>query len=205
VRRLGPFVLALVLDLVGAGGVLLVSVRHWQTISTPQPARVDVLGVTGRTVDSASTALGLVAMAGVVAVLATRGLARRVIGVVLLLAGAGLVWRAITSAGAVGTSRARSIVQDKHRTVDASSVVPHVVTHSLWPVLSGIGGVLVLLAGLLITWRGHRWQVMSARYERPEAEVESSAPTQDVDEEQQRAKAAITLWSALDRGEDPTR
>jgi len=201
-RRFGPFVLALLVDLIGAGGALLVSVRHWQTVSTQLPTRVDVLQVTGRTVDSASTAFALVALAGVVAVLATRGVVRRAVGVLVTLAGAGLVWRGIASAGAVSTARARTLVQDKHRTVDASDVVPHVVTHAMWPVLSVVGGVLVLAAGALIAWRGHRWQVLSARYEPPAG----GAPPPDAeDAEQQRTRAATALWSALDRGEDPTR
>src|SRR5579875_3882920 len=98
-RRLAPFALALLLDLVGAGGALLLATRDWQTITTPRPSplHADVLHITGRTVDTAPTALALVALAGVVAVLATRGIVRRVVGVVLALAGVGLVWRAIAS------------------------------------------------------------------------------------------------------------
>jgi uncharacterized membrane protein (TIGR02234 family) len=194
VRRYGPFALALLLDLVGAGGALLVAMRHWQTITTPRPAPLhdDVLSISGRTVDSAPTALALVALAGVVAVLATRRIARRVVGGVLVLAGAALVWRALASADAVSVSRARALVLGHHATVDAGAVVPHVTTHAAWPVLTVVCGVLVALSGALVAWRGHRWQVMSARYE--------ARPAQEADP----AKAATMLWSALDRGEDPT-
>ena len=64
----------LLLDLVGRGGALLVSAGP----GSDHVARRDrcptyVLDMTGRDVDSASTALALVALAGVVAVLATRG------------------------------------------------------------------------------------------------------------------------------------
>jgi uncharacterized membrane protein (TIGR02234 family) len=195
VRRHGEFALALVLDLIGAAAALLIAIRTWQTITTPRPAPqpADVLHVTGRTIDSASTALALVALAGVVAVLATRGLARRIVGGVIALAGVGLVWRAIASSGAVGAAHARSIVADHHKTVTlGTNVVPIVTTHGLWPVLSAICGVLVLVAGGLVAWRGTRWQAMSARYE--------AQPAREVDP----AKAAASLWSALDRGEDPT-
>jgi uncharacterized membrane protein (TIGR02234 family) len=193
-KRYLPFAVALLLDLVGAAGALLVSVRHWQTIITPRPAPLhdDVLALSGRTVDAAPTALALVALAGVVAVLATRGLARRVVGGVLLLAGAALVWRAIASAGAVSTRRARTLVVEHHATVDAAAVVPHVQTHAVWPALTAVCGVLVLAAGALVARRGHRWQVMSARYE--------ARPAADADP----GKAATALWTALDRGEDPT-
>jgi uncharacterized membrane protein (TIGR02234 family) len=193
-RRYGPFAVALVLDLVGAGGALLVSLRHWQTVSAARPAPLTdvVVQVSGRTVDAAPTALGLVALAGVVAVLATRGRPRRLVGAVLALAGLGLVWRAAASAGAISSAHARRLIADRHSAADVARVVPHVATHSAWPALTVVCGVFVALSGALIAWRGHRWQVMSARYE---------APT---DPDARRAKAATTLWTALDRGEDPT-
>jgi uncharacterized membrane protein (TIGR02234 family) len=194
VRRNVAFAAALVLDLLGAGGALLISSRAWQTVTTPRPSplRADVLGLSGRTIDAASTALGLVALAGVVAVLATRGIGRRVVGAVLALAGVGLVWRALVSVHAVSAARARTLVTDHHPTVSADAVVPRVAVHSVWPVLSLFCGVLVAVAGALIVWRGHRWQVMSARYEaQPDREAE-------------QARAAASLWTALDRGEDPT-
>ena len=193
-RRYGPFALALLLDLIGAGGALLIAVRHWQTITATRPAPLGdlVVQVSGRTVDSAPTALALVALAGVVAVLATRGVVRRIVGGILFLAGAGLVWRAAVSASAVGTARARTLIADEHKSVDATVLLPHVATHGEWPALTVVCGVLVLLSGALIAWRGHRWQVMSALYERPP------------DAEQQKSRAATALWTALDRGDDPT-
>jgi uncharacterized membrane protein (TIGR02234 family) len=198
VKRAGlAYTAALLVDLVGAAGALLIGLRTWQTVTTPRPAPLhpDVLALTGRTVDAAPTALGLVALAGIVAVLATKGLVRRVVGAVLALAGAALVWRAFASAAAIGTARARLLVTERHSTVDADSVVPRVAVQGAWPVLTAVCGVLVLVAGLLIAWRGHRWSVMSARYEARSADGagESAQP------------AAATLWTALDRGEDPTR
>lgn len=193
-RRYGPFAAALALDLIAAGGALLCSTRAWQTVTTTpvDQLRPDVLQVSGRTVDSAPTALALVALAGVVAVLATRGALRRVVGALIALAGVGLVWRALTSAGRLSAHRARTLVAEQHRTVDLTGVTPHVTTHGAWAALTAVCGVLVAVAGALVAWRGHRWQVMSARYEAP------------VDRQQDAVRAAGALWSALDRGEDPT-
>jgi uncharacterized membrane protein (TIGR02234 family) len=192
-RRHAAFALVLLVDVLAAGATLLLATRHWQTITTPRPAPLhdDVLQVSGRTVDAAPTALALVALAGVVAVLATRGVVRRGVGAVLVLAGLGLVWRA-AAAGAVSTARARALVADRHPTVDVSRATPHVGTHLLWPGLTIGCGVLVALAGGALALWGHRWVVMSARYE--------AAPNRQADP----AKAAASLWSALDRGEDPT-
>jgi uncharacterized membrane protein (TIGR02234 family) len=193
-------VIALVLELLGAALVLLVATRDWQTITTvrARPFSADVLGASGRTLDGAPTALALVALAGVVAVLATKGVVRRVVGALVALAGVGIVWRSIAAAPAVGASRAAGLVRAKHETVGGAAVVAqHVTVHPAWPVLSAVGGLLVLTAGVLVVWHGGRWGAMSARYERPAgADVE--------DAERSRARADAALWTALERGDDPT-
>ena len=193
VRRYRTFGLALLLDLAGAAGALLIALREWQTVRVHRPAPLhDVtLGVNGRTVDSAPTAVALVALAGVVAVLATRGLARRVVGVVLLLAGIGLVGRGATAAARLGDGRVRSLLAEHRRSVDLTGLHPVTTTHPVWAVLTVACGLCVVLAGGLVAWRGAQWQVMSRRYEAP-------------DPERDRARAAATMWTALDRGDDPT-
>ncbi len=195
-KRHGELTVALVLEVLGAGGALLVATRTWQTVATPRPAplHADLLMLSGRDVDTASTALALVALAGVVAVLATRGLVRRIVGVVVLLSGVGLVWRSIEAATAISTRRARVLVTDHHPTVDAAAVTPHVTVHPGWVVLGAVCGLLVAVAGALIAWHGHRWPAMSARYDRRPAQSEPSAQAR-----------ATSLWTDLDRGEDPTR
>lgn len=195
------FGLALVLDLLGAAGALLIASRAWQTVVTPRPRPLadDVLRLSGRTVDSAPTALGLVALAGVVAILATRGVARRVVGAALACAGAALVWRSITSMSAVSAARARSLVQAKHSGVGVDGrVIPHVTVHAVWPALSLACGVVVLLAGLLVAVRGHTWLGMSAKYDAPTTRLSAE------DDTIRRARADASMWSALDRGDDPT-
>jgi uncharacterized membrane protein (TIGR02234 family) len=184
---------ALLIDVVGAAGALLAATRQWQSVTTPRPAPLhdDVLALTGRDIDAAPTALALVALAGVVAVIATRGWLRRVVGGVLALSGLGLIWRAAASSGAVSVQRARALVSEHHPTA-ALGPTPHVQAHVGWAVVTIVCGILVTAAGAWIAWRGHRWQVMSARYEaQPPVEGDS-------------AKAAASLWNALDRGEDPT-
>jgi uncharacterized membrane protein (TIGR02234 family) len=200
VRSRVEYVLALLLDVIGAGGVLLVSTRTWQTIRTvrARPFATDLLHVSGRTVDAAPTALALVGLAGLVAVLATRGVARRVVGALVAVAGVATVWRSAAAVPAVGEGRARVLLHDKHEIVSGTGVVDQTVTtHPVWGVLSIAGGVLMLLAGALIAWRGSRWASMSARYETP-------APAPDPDDDRARARADATLWTALERGEDPT-
>ncbi len=193
------FVLALVLDVVGAGGALLVAGRDWQTLTTrrSRPFADTVLGVSGRTIDSLPTALALVALAGSVAVLATRGLPRRAVGGLVALAGAGLAWRSIIAMSAIDFGRARELVRAEQHVSIGSSFVPSVATHPAWAVLSIACGLVVMAAGALVAVRGSGWTELSARYENP-------AGRADPTDASERARADAHLWSAFDRGDDPT-
>jgi uncharacterized membrane protein (TIGR02234 family) len=193
VKARAQFGLALVVLAVGSGAALLISSRTWQTVRTPKDSgRIDVLNVSGRAIDTAPLAFALVALAGVVAVLATQGWVRRGIGALVAVAGALLALRSATAISAVSIASARSLVREKHSSVTySSSVIPQVSTHPIWGALSIGCACLVMAAGAMIALRGGRWAAMSARYESP-----SAAQEQTVTE--------ASLWSALDRGEDPT-
>jgi uncharacterized membrane protein (TIGR02234 family) len=211
VKRFGEYALALLLDLVGAAVALLVAGRTWQVVHTPRPRPLadDVLHLTGRTVDAASTALALVALAGVVAIVATRGIARRVVGAVIAAAGVGTVWRAIAAAGAVNAARARAFVREYHPTVPTGvRTAPVVTVTGSWPALTVGCGVLIALAGMLVAWRGHRWPALSARYENRGGDAptaaSSSPATADEDAQAAQARAVAAMWNALDDGDDPT-
>jgi uncharacterized membrane protein (TIGR02234 family) len=58
----------------------------------------------------------------------------------------------------------------------------------------------VIVAGVLVALRGHRWGAMSAKYQPPSARTMT-----DEDAARARARADASMWSALDRGDDPTR
>lgn len=197
-RRSAEFGAALGCDLLGAAGALLAATQTWQVVRVPQPRPLpdEVLSVSGRTVDAAITALAVVALAGVVAVLATRGMPRRVVGVVLALTGGAMVWRAVTASAVISPAHARELVQQHHPGASlAAGSAPQVAESAGWPVLTAVCGVLVLLAGAFVAWRGHRWANLGARYERQGVEGDAEAVN---------ARAAASMWNALDRGDDPT-
>ncbi|MDP9118441.1 MAG: Trp biosynthesis-associated membrane protein [Actinomycetota bacterium] len=194
---------ALSVELLAAVATLLIATRSWQTILTsrPRPLVDDLLEVSGRTLDAAPTALGLVALAGVVAVLATKGVVRRIVGLVLALAGGAVVWRSVADIALVSTARARELVSSHHSAISVSAGgAPHVSGHPYWPWLSVVCGALIAVAGAAIATRGQQWAVMSARYEAPVARVPSAE-----DAAITRARADASMWTALDRGDDPTR
>jgi uncharacterized membrane protein (TIGR02234 family) len=194
-RELSPRLELIVALLAGAAGAGLVflGVRHgWARVHTAAPAPLpgsDVT-VTGQDLVPAAGALGLAGLAGLAAVLATRGLARRLTGVLLALFGAGAagtVLLRVTAAAAIGAASsnpgpagsagsggtAGSVTAGGAGTGSGSAppvagFPAHVVMTGLpWRPLAVAGGVILMAAGLLVAWRGRRWPVMSSRYDAP--------------------------------------
>jgi uncharacterized membrane protein (TIGR02234 family) len=190
------FAAALAADLLGAAGVLLFAGRAWQhvTVSRARPLPDAVTDLTGRDLHPASTAFALIALAGLVAIAATRGWARRVVGLALVAAGAVVAWYAIDGAGAVSATQARAALKSGVG-VDSSSVV-HISLTSTWPVLTALSAALIVLGGVLTVAYAGRWSALAGRYEAPTAAAQA--------ERGRQTSSDIALWSALDRGDDPT-
>lgn len=178
--------------LVGGALALIAGGRGWQTVTAvrTRPLADEVLSVTGRTLHPAVTALALVALAGVVGVLATRGVARRVVGGVLAVVGGVLCWQSLAGLAAMSTAHAHSALRDARGGVglDAEGAL-RVAVHPVWPVLAAVGGVLVLVAGVVTLGWGSGWSGLSRRYESPQSGA---------------AGTDTGLWNALDGGLDPT-
>lgn len=177
-RELGSAVL-----LVLAGAVLLLvsTAGAWVTGVEVRPAPLPSSPAEVGADDAAGPvrALGLVVLAAVPALLATRRSGRTAVGVLLVLAGIG-----------AGVAAAR-VLADPEALLDASDVGA-----TSRPLLAVAGAVVTAVAGAVVVARGRRWAAMSRRYETPAAR-------------QEEATAGLAgppeLWDALDRGEDPTR
>ncbi|GAA1791975.1 Trp biosynthesis-associated membrane protein [Planosporangium flavigriseum] len=126
----------------GAGLALLAAGRTWTHVTVVRPAPLPALNEakTGAALLPWLSALALVALAGAGALLATRGLVRAAVGVLLVLSGFGLAAGALSKLG---------------------------VATPAWPVLTALGGLLVAGSGVLTMVYGRAWPGMSARYERP--------------------------------------
>ena len=166
--------------------------RPWATATVGEAPNTLKVAASGNDLSAGVTALGLTALAGGLALFATRRLARRLVGVLLIAAGIGA---AVYAFGERGTSHASHVLADKAATKGFAAGSVSVHTASWW-ILAVLGGVLVALAGVSALVRGATWPGMSSRYENA-----ASGPA--------AARAADTgsskdLWDALDRGEDPT-
>jgi len=128
----------------GAGLVLLAATRTWSTTVTVRAAPLppERVAHTGGDLTAWLPALALVALAGAGALLATRGAVRRAVGVLLMLAGAGL---------AAGGAARFHLASGGGRA---------------WPVLVVVGGLAVVWSGYRTLRDSAAWPAMGSRYER---------------------------------------
>ena len=122
-RRLSPrreLLLALLLGLAGAGLVLLAVRQGWAHVRTaaPRPLPGSNVALTGQDLVPAAGALAIAALASLAAVLATRGLVRRVVGLLLAAFGIGIaaaVSAGITAADAIAAAAGNAGVGRQRR------------------------------------------------------------------------------------------
>jgi uncharacterized membrane protein (TIGR02234 family) len=208
------YAFALVLGAAGAGLVLLSTRQGWARVATPAPPPLPAgtVMVTGQDLVPLAGALGLAALATLAAVIATRGLARRLTGILLAAFGAAItvaVGLPVTAAGVLAAARVTTVSQAGSATAGGSAGVspgavpggtaPGVITAGHvtmltvpWRPAAVVGALVIVAAGLLVAWRGGGWPVMSGRYSR----APERAPQPPAD--------SAALWEALSRGADPT-
>lgn len=176
----------------GAGTALVAAGQAWARGTAAQgQVRLD-FEVSGSAQAPVVPALALAGLAGVLALLATRGRIRRLCGALVGACGLGVALGAALRARPQGGDLAG-------RAGDALGVGSAAVLDggaTLWPWPAALGGALLALAGFTAAARGHRWVAMSARYDAPGA----AAPARESTVEE----TSIEAWRALDRGEDPT-
>ncbi|SNY50952.1 Trp biosynthesis-associated membrane protein [Paractinoplanes atraurantiacus] len=187
------YLLTLIACLAGAGIAAYGATRTWSLDVAHRPGMSDVRTPrTGADLEPWMIGLALVALAGTGALLATHGWVRRAVGVLLTLAGLGVIAGAL--AGRLGLDVG-----------EAGSGA------TFWPIACAVGGAIIAAGGLTAARQGHLWPRMSARYERKPAQPHSPEPGSTPGP---LAPAALTsdetpvdprtAWDALDRGDDPT-
>lgn len=174
------------------GALLAAAVALWgasrlRWIDVPPGSTVDgrlVEELTGSDVVAWTVPLALVALAAVAAAIALPPAVRRVLGVLLVVAG--IV--AVTLAFGTG-------VEDVTWTAPAPGYedVGGAPTRALWgPASAVLGGLLLVVSGAVLVWRADALPRMGARYRAPGSRQAPSAGEQD-------------MWKALSDGDDPTR
>jgi uncharacterized membrane protein (TIGR02234 family) len=164
---------------------VLASGRRWAhtTVHNVAGQGSSSLSATGHVVAPSLPAIGIALLALAAAILASKRLLRRVVGVIIVLLAATAVYVAVTAPGHVSSTL-------KGREVGAQGLAVHASANGWWLVAT-LGGVIALFAGVQTIRRAGDWSAMGAKYDAPSA----PRPTQD---------PAVVAWDALDRGEDPT-
>ena len=222
---------ALLAGAAGAALILLALRQQWaQAVFTPpKPLTSQVVDVSGTDLVPLAGALAVAALAGLAAVIATRGALRRVAGVLLALFGAGAgaaIMTSVTAAtvinvaaskvaspgsaaisGAAGSTTSGST--GGGALVVSGSTAQAFMTGTPWHVAVLAGALLVFIAGLATALRGPDWPVMSARYDAPgtrDVADRANAPGADQDSRgtSPRPLDAATMWESLNSGDDPT-
>ena len=184
---------ALLSGALGAAVALLATRQQWSQGTATVAGGAFPLTAKGSDVTGVPAALAIVGLAALVAVFAVRRAGRFVVATLLALSGAGIV-----AAALLGASDSSALdEQAAQASVDTAASVD-ALSHTAWPYVAVVGGVLILVAGLLALRYGRLWPAMSGRYERGTTpQPRRKAPAVDPDRPED-------LWKALDRGEDPT-
>jgi uncharacterized membrane protein (TIGR02234 family) len=199
------FTLVLLAGAAGAGLVVLAVRQAWAhaTFTPPRPLPAQDIMVTGQQLIPLASALALAALACLAAVIATRSVIRRAVGVLLAVLGAGAAaavmagLRASTVLAAARASALAGPLGGSTTSGGSSGGAVHeiviagpgraVLAGAPWRAAALAGAAAIVLAGLATVWRGPRWPVMSARFER-------AAPQKDT----------ASMWESLSRDVDPT-
>lgn len=187
-RSKGLLGIVVLLVLVGAGALWGASALTWasQQFDTPLSGTTTSRG-TGAQLRPELGPVALASLAAVAAVLATGGLLRRLMGLLVVLAGALLGWRGYQTL----TGGWFDYVRD--HAPAGGTPIGEVSTQPAGPLLMLLGALLLVVAGVLTVLRAGRMPAMGAKYSAPGAAKER--PSHDADRQ---------LWNELDAGRDPT-
>ncbi|UOB13549.1 TIGR02234 family membrane protein [Streptomyces sp. HP-A2021] len=184
---------ALLCGALGAAVALLATRQRWAEGTATVAGGAFPLTAKGSDVTGVPAALAVVGLAALVAVFAVRRAGRLIVAALLALSGAGIV-----AAALLGASDGSALDEQAAQASGDTSASVATLSHTAWPYVAAVGGVLILLAGLLALRYGRLWPAMSGRYERGGTpQPRRKAPAVDPDRPED-------LWKALDRGEDPT-
>ncbi|BCL19846.1 TIGR02234 family membrane protein [Streptomyces tuirus] len=184
---------ALLSGALGAAVALLATRQQWSQGTATVAGGAFPLTAKGSDVTGVPAALAVVGLAALVAVFAVRRAGRFVVAGLLALSGVGIV-----AAALLGASDSSALDEQAAQASGDTSASVDALSHTAWPYVAVVGGVLILMAGLLALRYGRLWPAMSGRYERGATpQPRRKAPAVDPDRPED-------LWKALDRGEDPT-
>ncbi len=214
------FTLVLLAGAAGAGLVVLAVRQVWAhaVFTPPRPLPALDIPVTGQQLVPLASALALTALACLAAVIATRSMLRRAVGVLLAVMGA-------TAAAAVSAglrapavlAAARASALDGPLGGSTTGGTPSggavhgivvsapgrvIMAAAPWHVAAIAGAAVIVLAGLATAWRGPRWPVMSSRFQGGSGGM--GPPGRGGRRRVVPPDDSAAMWESLSRDVDPT-
>ena len=207
--RRREYLLVLLAGAVGGGLILLALRQVWAhaVYAPPHPFPAQDVAISGQKLAPLASGLAIAALACLVAVIATRGLPRRGLGLLLALIGTGAAAAAaaaVTSGAVLAAAASANPSAGDFSGSTTSGATSGAYSGTLTfvgivhghAVISGLpwraavaGGLGIAAAGLATVWRGAGWPVMPARYERAARRAEHDS---------------AAMWESLSRDVDPT-
>jgi len=191
--------MALMILALAAAALWAASRVAWVQVRTVDDLRgTRLFTLNGETWTAELAPLALAVLAAVAAALALRGLARRAIGVVLVVVGVAAAVPGVQLLfGGASTDRSAGLV-----TPAALPAHTTVSTSLGGPALALAGAVLTLAAAVLLLRSPRAAVGLSSRYQSPAA-LKAAATARTEDDFDENVSERL-LWDALDAGQDPT-
>lgn len=180
------------------GGVFAALVGLWAATRTWVLVNVDAttvqmpqIVVDGSQAAPAVTALCVVVLAGALALLIGRKVARYIIGVINLAAGAGVLSAGLTATLDPAAAAAGAVAE-----ATGLRIISGTYEATAWPMLAMVAGLLIMLQGLAVLIAAGSW-VKNTKYDRVATDSNAAQdPVQNRD--------SISDWEQLSSGDDPT-
>ena len=214
----------------GAGLVLLGTRQQVArvVVTAPHPLPVTVTPVTAQDLLPAAAALAIAALASLAAVLATRGLLRRITGLITAALGVGVAITAAASLKAADVLAASGHANLAPANGAGGGIAPGSTTAgsgvgagsgalagfpahvefagSAARTLMLAGAALIIIVGFAVIARARRLPAMSSRYERTArpAVPRTLRPASRPVVSSRTASVAASMWDSLNAGSDPT-
>lgn len=198
-----------VLWALAAGAIILgTGAQTWIESTGVSGLATTSVTTTGNEAVAVVPAMGLVGLAAGIALSMARRIGRWVAAVLLVLAGVTASLTSVNAALDPAGAAQTQVSQASGTTADAAS---YGVT--VWPWLTLVGGVLLLLCGLAVLVLGRGWTT-SRRHESPVAAAAANATSvtatgpgphvTERDGQRDEELDEIDAWDELSRGQDPT-
>lgn len=197
-RRLTSKVLLLAVLALSGLLALLIGMQAWIDVAfLPGVATVEQLTVTGQQASGTLTLVALAVLASVLVLTIAGLIFRRVLGVLIVLLGSGLVVIGIRALQVPAESARAQIEAVSGIGGAGQSELISAITVSAWPIVAAALGVVIALAGVCIVAVSGGWKSGGQKYE---ASGTGTTPKKNSDAEPDR----ISDWESLSDGDDPT-